>query len=55
VLSKEEPGDPETWDDYNEKNKIMFDQNQNRIMSAINDMQILPTQNKSLKANGSGL
>lgn len=27
VLSKEEPGDPETWDDYNEKNKLMFDQN----------------------------
>lgn len=27
VLSKEEPGDPETWDDYNEKNKLMFDHN----------------------------
>lgn len=53
VLSKEEPGDPETWDDYNEKNKLMFDQDQNRIMTAINEMQTLPK--KSKKPNGSGL
>ena len=29
VLAKNEPGDPETWDDYNENNKDMFDANQN--------------------------
>lgn len=27
VLAKNEPGDPETWDDYNENNKDMFDAN----------------------------
>lgn len=38
VLAKQDPGDPETWDDYNENNKIMFDQNQNNLMGNINDM-----------------
>ena len=38
VLAKQDPGDPETWDDYNENNKIMFDQNQNNLMGNIGDM-----------------
>ena len=25
VLAKQDPGDPELWDDYNENNKSMFD------------------------------
>jgi len=27
VLAKTDPGDPETWDDYTDNNKEMFDQN----------------------------
>lgn len=38
VLAKQDPGDPETWDDYNENNKVMFDQNQNNLMGNIGDM-----------------
>ena len=38
VLAKNDPGDPETWDDYNEKNKDMFDQNQIKLMKDINEM-----------------
>lgn len=38
VLAKQDPGDPETWDDYTENNKVMFDQNQNNLMGNIGDM-----------------
>ena len=27
VLAKSDPGDPNTWDDYNDNNKYMFDSN----------------------------
>jgi hypothetical protein len=27
VLAKHSPGNPETWDDYNDNNKEMFDAN----------------------------
>lgn len=38
VLAKSDPGDPDTWDNYTEKNKDMFDQNQNKLMQDINEM-----------------
>ena len=38
VLAKSDPGDPNTWDDYNENNKYMFDSNQNKLMKDINQM-----------------
>ena len=38
VLAKNDPGDPNTWDDYNDNNKYMFDSNQNRLMKDINQM-----------------
>ena len=43
VLAKQDPGDPEQWDEYNENNKSMFDQNQNRLMANINDMLLKPS------------
>ena len=38
VLAKNDPGDSDTWDNYSEKNKDMFDQNQNDLMKNINEM-----------------
>lgn len=38
VLAKTDPGDPDSWDNYNEKNKDMFDNNQNKLMKDINEM-----------------
>lgn len=37
VLAKSDPGDPERWDDY-DTNKDIFDPNQMRIMTNINNM-----------------
>jgi len=46
VLAKQDPGDPETWDDYNENNKVMFDQNQNNLMGNIGDMCLHKPQHR---------
>lgn len=43
VLAKSDPGDPETWDDFNQNNKELIDQNQSRILADINDMLVKPT------------
>lgn len=49
VLSKTDPGDPENWDNYNEKNKDMFDNNQNNLMKDINDMMFKQRGNNRRK------
>jgi len=46
VLAKQDPGDPETWDDYYENNKVMFDQNQNNLMGNIGDMGLHKPQHR---------
>lgn len=38
VLAGQDPGDPEAWDNYNEKNKDLLDNNQNKLIKDINDM-----------------
>ena len=52
VLAKNDPGDPETWDDYNDNNKDMFDANQNKLMKDINDMMF--KQRKTAKKKMAG-
>ena len=38
VLAKNDPGNPENWDDYTHQNKDMFDPRQIKIMSNISNM-----------------
>jgi hypothetical protein len=38
VLSKNDPGDPEKWDEFNYANKEMFDPKQIKIMGNISNM-----------------
>ena len=49
VLAKSDPGDPETWDDYNQNNKELIDHNQKRLMADINDMMLKPSGNNQKK------
>jgi len=38
VLAKNDPGNPEGWDDYTHQNKDMFDPKQIKIMGNISNM-----------------
>ena len=40
VLARNDPGDPEQWDEYTQNNKDMFDANQNKLMAQIDEMTI---------------
>ena len=40
VLAKQEPGDPDKWDDFSQISKGTFDSNQNRLVSNINNMML---------------
>ena len=49
VLAKNDPGDPEKWDEYNENNKEMFEPGQNRMMADLNEIMLQPRQLKKKK------
>jgi hypothetical protein len=57
VLAKNDPGNPENWDDYTHQNKDMFDPRQVKIMSNISNMmhanhQDIKKGDKSQGTNG---
>lgn len=39
VLARQDPGDPDHWDDYN-GNTNMFDAKQNKIMTSVDEMML---------------
>ena len=49
VLAKQEPGDPDKWDDFSQISKGTFDSNQNRLVSNINNMML--KKSKPIKKN----
>jgi hypothetical protein len=51
VLAKSDPGDSDLWDNYSEKNKDMYDNNQNELMKNINEMMFKQKGNNRKKAH----
>ena len=43
VLAKQDPGDPDLWDEFDQRNNDMFDQKQHRLIHNINNMMLKPT------------
>lgn len=43
VLARHNPGDPDLWDDFDQRNNDMFDAKQHKLIQNINNMMLKST------------